>query len=236
MNQKRKSSDTVKIPNNVPVPVFLQEAELLLQMSDAEVEKLCSAGFNKEILNAIPLLCRNLSEAEAVWNTRRKSQTKSEKSYKSQREKAFTLRHDLVRTFRFAIEDNPAVIKQLTNMTRDHSVPGLIQHLSDLSSLGKSSIQSLEKINFDTALLNEASSLSDSLAEHYAAAISDRAKIKNYLTQRNIAYTQLKEAVDEVKRFGKFVFKDDKKMLRIFSSEHRRKQNRALREKLKKES
>jgi hypothetical protein len=67
----------------------------------------------------------------------------------------------------------------------------------------------LEGTNFDSPLLDTAIQQSDELAKILAIANGEKAEDSQAKLTRDKAYTFLKELVDEVRRVGKFVFRDN---------------------------
>ena len=217
--------DKIKTPKNIPVAVFIQEAENLYHVCVDDIEMLTVSGLDINLIHDIPARIEALIEAEAVWTTIRRGSSETETEWKTRSARGFELRAELVHTFRFAYSDSPHVKKQIKNMNSKRSIPALIQQLSELALTGKDEPDPLKKAGFDLSLLDEAEAMSDYLSELYGKVISERAKQRDYLKTRNQAYTYLKEAVDLVRKHGRFVFRKDRNKLRDYSSEYIRKQN-----------
>ena len=102
----------------------------------------------------------------------------------------------------------------------------MIQDLANLASVGKANIKLLQATNFDVTLLDKAEELSDTPPEILAAANGDKAEDSVTKKIRDQAYTYLKIRVDEVRRYGKFVFRNNKERLVGYLQHYRNKHSR----------
>ena len=102
----------------------------------------------------------------------------------------------------------------------------MIRGLKDLSALGKVNQVLLTNIGFDLKLLDLASRTADYLDSKYAAGSW---KSEDYLEAkkiRNQAYTHLKEAVDYIREYGRYVFWRNPARLKGYRSDYRRMLNK----------
>jgi hypothetical protein len=98
----------------------------------------------------------------------------------------------------------------------------MIKGLKELSALGKANRHLLRKIGFDLKLLDLASQTADDLNSKYAEGSW---KCEFYLEARKIrnqAFTHLKEAVDLIYEYGRYVFWRNPARLKGYRSEHLR--------------
>ena len=102
----------------------------------------------------------------------------------------------------------------------------MIQDLANLAVLGKANSPLLEATNFDLNLLDKAEKLSDTLPGILAAANGDKASNSAVKNIRDQAYSYLKIRVDEVRRYGKFVFRDNKDRRVGYLHHYKNKHNR----------
>jgi hypothetical protein len=101
----------------------------------------------------------------------------------------------------------------------------MIQDLNDLAVLGRNNKELLGKINFDLGKLDQSAELSDMLAGVLARSNGEKLEGSEVLEMRNKAYTYLKLAVDEVRDYGKYVFRKDDEKRQGYRSEYLRKKN-----------
>jgi hypothetical protein len=99
---------------------------------------------------------------------------------------------------------------------------GMIQGLKDLSALGKANQELLRKIGFDFTLLDLAAQKSNELAAKNEAASWDNEDYLEAKKIRNQAFTHLKEAVDLIREYGKYVFWRNPARLKGYRSDYRR--------------
>ena len=99
----------------------------------------------------------------------------------------------------------------------------MIQDLNDIAVLGKENIEPLQNINFDVALLDEAATTADTLSDLLAQATTDREENNIARVIRDQAFTYLKQAMDEVRNCGQYVFWRNEERLKGYSSRYFRK-------------
>jgi len=112
----------------------------------------------------------------------------------------------------------------------------MIQDLSDLAELGKNHIAELEAIGFDLSKLDEARSMAIRLTKLLGEVNGSYKKASPLIKLRNKSYLHLKEAVDEIRRVGQYVFRKNEKKVRAYSSSYLRRRNKACNSKENDES
>jgi hypothetical protein len=103
---------------------------------------------------------------------------------------------------------------------------GWYQQEDDIESHLKENPEPLEAINFEMGLLDEAASKSDELGALLGVAHGEEATDKEAKIMRDKAYTFLKQAVDEIRDYGQFVFWRDESRSVGYASAYHRKQSR----------
>ena len=151
---------------------------------------------------------------------------KSAREWKKQSPIAYELRKKLLADFLYAFRKHPGLLKKVRAISPIGGYKKMIKDLNDLSLLGKDNTRLLEAINFDLSLLDKAAQTSREMAvlldekdrerERELGEPSEAKKI------RDQAYTHLKEAVDEIRETGRYVFRKDKRRSRVYASEYRR--------------
>jgi hypothetical protein len=197
----------IKTPHHIPVAVYIQEANTLYHWALADKEALTAAGLSWELVEDIPLRCEALIKAQASWQTQRNTGKKGSQEWNKRSPLAYDLRNRLLHDFRFAFRDHPDLVKTVSAISKGESHADMIQDLSDLSVLGKENPQLLEAINFDISLLDEAAQTASEMAALLAEVNSSRQEHSEAKKFRDQAYTHLKEAVDETREYGQYVFR-----------------------------
>jgi hypothetical protein len=102
----------------------------------------------------------------------------------------------------------------------------MIQDLANAAALGKANLPPLEQTKCDLTLLDKAVALSDNLPGILATANGDKADSSSVKKIRDQAYNYLKIRVDKVRRYGKFVFSEQKDRQVGYLQHYRNKHNR----------
>ncbi|MCP4147612.1 MAG: hypothetical protein GY757_07670 [bacterium] len=196
----------IRIPNHIPIAVYIQEAENLYGWCREDSEELERVGLSREMVEDLPIRTGALVEAEARWNNIRVTGTEAAKEWAEASVAGHRLRKELLNQFKYAFRNTPDLFRALKAIRTGESHADMLQELNDLSVLGRGQTQLLSEINFDMALLDEAAEASDLFSEIHAKAASDRDLIDDCKVIRNQAYLHLKEAVDAIRSAGKFAF------------------------------
>ncbi|MBS3776163.1 MAG: hypothetical protein V5A59_12830 [Bacteroidales bacterium] len=149
--------------------------------------------------------------------------------WKAKSPKAYQLRDYLIRAFKFAYRNHPDLLSTVTMINKKNGHPDMIQDLNTLAIVGKANPEPLTKIGFDHTLLEQASRMSTEMGKLLARYKGEDQINYEYQKMRNKAYTHLKEAVDEIRECGKFVFWNNKERRKRYTSPHIRKLHRKYR-------
>lgn len=200
----------INSPHHIPVDVYIQEADTLYHWVQEDKEVLTAVGLSWEFVEDLPIRCGVLIEAEALWHTQKNTREKSSQKWKNLSPLAYDLRNRLLTDFRFAFRKHPDLLNTIKGISKGNSLSKMIQSLNDLSVLGKENHQLLEAINFDMSLLEKAAKTSREMALLLAETCASRMKHSKTKKIRDQAYTHLKEAVDEIRLCGQYVFRQNK--------------------------
>lgn len=209
----------VLIPN-MPVAVFIQEAEYLCHWCTDDQQALIRVGLDWELVNTLPARSRACSQAQALWMKDSNSHPKAMRDWKEQSPAAFALRDQMIHSFRFAFRRHENLLTTVDEIAEGNTNSDLVQDLNDLSVLGKDNLDLLTAINFETELLYAAALLAESTANLLAAMNSEHKKGRESMIIRNKAYTYLKQAVDEIRVCGKFAFRHNPERQKGYASEY----------------
>jgi hypothetical protein len=215
----------VKTPN-IPVDEFLQESEDLFRWLQPDKEKIIAAGVPVELIDEMPERAEALREAQAWWIKELDTRSEYQDIWNDKSPDAFDFRDTLIHTFRYAYRHHPDILGRISYIDEDYSNADMIQDLRNLSVLGRSTPKPLKAIGFDMELLDKASELSSELADILARSNGETQSDNEAKEFRDRAYTHLKEAVDEVRECGKYLFWRDEDRLRGYSSSYLRRMRR----------
>lgn len=212
----------VKKPT-IPIDAFLQEAENLFFVASEDQIPLTAAGLNWEEHGAsLQVKTGALRYTQSVWVTQRYSQKEAQKEWDEKSGEAYELKEDLISDFAFAFRKRSDLQSRLNEINKGTGHADMIQDLSDLSTLGKLAADELAAINFDPAQLTIAAEMADSLGQLLARANGSTNEHSEIKTNRDKAFTYLKESFDEIRVTGKYVFRKDKDRLRAYSLSYKR--------------
>ncbi|RPJ57710.1 MAG: hypothetical protein EHM12_08895 [Dehalococcoidia bacterium] len=225
--------DSIKTPKAIPVKIYIQEAENLYQWCQADKDALVAGGLDWTIVDDMPLRSGALSAAEGEWVKERFGQEEARRQWNQDYPKAYKLRKELMHRLRFAYRKDASLLGRLNAIAEGFGHADMIQDLINLSILGKANTEPLTKINFDMTLLDRSSQMSDQLGPLWGMATGDRMGHSEIKKVRDQAYTHLKEAVDEVRDFGQYVFWEDEERFNGYMSSYSRRKDNAEEEEVK---
>lgn len=213
-------------PNSIPIDVYIQEAENLFDWAYTDREALIARGMSPVFLDELPIRCGALSYAQSAWITSSLSTEESRMKWNKDSPAAYELRDDLLSEFKFAYRDHENLLKRVKEIAEGTAHADMLQDLNDLAMLGRKNPLQLELTNFDTGLLDKAEKISDTLSALLAAATTEKKQDNRPRIIRDMAYTYLKKAVDEVRSYGRFVFRKNDERLKGYRSDYLRKANK----------
>ena len=236
---KQEATNTIEdnkitFPHHTPVSVYIQEADLLYLWIQEDKKALTTVGLSWELVEDLPIRCKALIDADANWQTQRKTRKKSSREWDKLFPLGYDLRNRLLTDFRFAFRKDPLLMKNVRGISKGKNQPKIIQDLNDLSVLGKANPQLLEIIHFDMSLLDRAAQLSREMSVLLAEINKYKQKRSEAKIIRDRAYSHLKEAVDEIRLTGQYVFRKNKDRLTGYRSKYIRQLNIKQRRKAKK--
>ncbi|GGX14373.1 hypothetical protein [Aquimarina muelleri] len=216
-------TENIKIPN-IPIDTYLQEAENLYLWVQEDKKALLGINLDwQQYVEDITVRTAALRHAQSLWIRRKTGKEKSQLAWREKLPIAYALRNDLLADYRYAYKDNTAILLALKDIAKGKRYSDLIQDLSDLSVLGASNLPELQAINFDISVLDTAQQLSATMAKLLAEVTSSTMYENSTVLQlRNRAYTHLKEAVDQIRSAGKYVFRKDSDRYKGYISNYRK--------------
>ncbi len=216
---------------NMPIDVFVQEAENLYHWCIDDQPALTRVGLDWNLVISLPARAGACREAQSLWNKERNTRQEAEQAWKEQAPAAFDLRDQLLHDFRFAFRKSEGLLKRVDEIAQGNTNSDMVQDLNDLAALGKANAALLAPINFDVTKLDLAADLSDRMGDLLGAANGERKEVSEAMVVRDKAYTYLKQAVDEIRECGKFAFWRNPDRLKGYNSDYWKAQNASPKEK-----
>ncbi|NBC84298.1 MAG: hypothetical protein GVY19_13095 [Bacteroidetes bacterium] len=216
--------DQVKEPH-MPVDIYLQESENTYHWAQDDKEKFLSINFDWALVEDLLVRAGACREAQSIWMKESRTREEAERQWKEEAPEAFEFRDQLIRDFRWAFRKRPDLLGNVDAIDEGYTNADMIQDLNDLAVLGKDHPTELEASNFDMAKLDEAAALSDRMATINAKANGERHQDNEEKKIRDKAYTHLKEALDEIRDAGKYLFWNKPDRLKGYTSDYLRRLN-----------
>ena len=220
---KKITDDQIKVPNSMPIPIYIQEAEYLFAWCQYDKEILTIKGLDWKIVEDLPIRCGALREAESKWHLAKLSRAKAENIWVSETSGGYDLRNELVHHFRYAFRDDSSLILTVKEIAKRNTHSGMIQGLRDLYGLGIKNRDLLKKIGFDFTMLGQAAKKAEELGAKYESSSWDSEDYCEARQIRNQAFTYLKKAVDLIRKYGRYVFWRNAARLKGYRSNYLRK-------------
>lgn len=212
---------------NMPIDVLVQEAENLYHWCKDDQQALTKVGLDWNLVLGLPVRSGACREAQSLWIKERNTRQQAEQDWKNQAPAAFDLRDQLIHSFRFAFRKHDGLLTRVDEIAQGDTNSDMVQDLNDLAVLGKSNTDLLAAINFDLSLLDQAADLADRMGDLLGATNGERKTVSEAMVIRDQAYTYLKQAVDEIRECGKFVFWRNPDRMKGYVSEFWQKRNAA---------
>lgn len=182
-----------------------------------------AAGLPETVINAVPVRTGACREAESLWIKARNSPKDAQKEWNLRSEEAYELRNQLLHSFKYAFRNDEKLLARVNEIADGTSDEDMIQDLNNLAVFGEKNPEPLALINFDASLLARAATESDELAVVLADANGEKAKGNEAKVIRDRAFTHMKQAVDEVKNCGRFVFWKNEDRLKGYRNHYKNK-------------
>ena len=218
--------DQVKAPH-MPVDVYLQESENLNHWCQVDKEALTNVSLDWCFVEELPVRIGALRQSESNWYNLRYSQQEAQRIWKEKSLAAYELRNQLLHTMHYAYRNDTALAQRVSEIAEGGSHADMIQDLNDISVLGKENTSPLEVVQMDLSLLDQAAAMSAEIGGLLGKATADREDNSAARIIRDRAYTHLKEAVDEIRNCGQYVFWRDENRLKGYVSHYHKRRNRS---------
>lgn len=215
-------AEQVKDPT-MPVDVFLQEAENLYHWIQPDKEALVQAGLSEDLLEDLNLRASLLRHAQGVWTKELNSRQEAAQLWKEKSPAAFELRDNIVHTFLYAYRKHDAVLEQTRNVAEGAGAPDMIQDLVNLAYIGNGNPEPLQAINFDFTQLEKGVDTAEEMADLLARVNGEKGSEKEPKLMRDRAFWFLKEAVDEIRACGKYLFWKNPEKVKGYTSAYYKK-------------
>lgn len=212
----------VKFPT-MPVYIYAQEAEDLGVWIVPDTDRLLARGLDPIFIDTLNSRIGALRYQQGIWLSDTDSRSRVEAEWKEQKPVGYELRAELFHNMRFAYDEDRKLKARLAEIAANSGDDDMVQDLMSLSVLGKKNPGPLQKNNYDLSKLATATTLSETLADLLAKNNDGKKKGSEVKEARDRAYTHLKTAVDQIRRYGKLEFWKEPERRKGYASDYRRK-------------
>lgn len=199
-------ADKNVVPPNIPVAIALQEAEDLYYWCLTDKSELTKAGLLWALVENLPIRIAACRYKQSMWQKDFKTLEDAQKEWAKDSPVAYDLRDELLHHFFHAYRNNPDVLSKVQKIAEGSSHADMIQDLSDLAVLGNGYPEPLKAIGFDLSLLTKAAETAGLMSELLAKSNGLRMSDNKLRITRDKAYMYMKQAVDEIRHHGQYVF------------------------------
>jgi hypothetical protein len=216
---------------DMPVSIYLHETENLHTRVSIDLPKLTAVGMDPILLTDLLAYTGAARTAQGNWEELNTVRDEAKKAWKAEWPAFLEFRNELIENMDFAYRNNKLLLKKLAIIKQGDSQADAVQDMANLSVLGKANLAPLEAISFDVTLVDKAADEADKMAGLLGAVnghmyVDDEIKVI-----RDKSYTLLKRVVDEIRKYGRFVFRKDADHASSYSSKYSRDKSSAYRRK-----
>ncbi len=225
---KSLPDEKIKTPH-IPVKVMISEAENLYFRADKDFEDLKAANMPAEWTSRLLGLTRAMRVAESNWSTINDDKDLAHKEWKDESSKMYNLVSDIIDHMEFGYRNNPELIAKLDKIKEGNSNADSIQDLSDLAVLGKNNPQPLIDIGFDITKCDLAETEADRFGTLLGRVNGDMYVSSEVKLLRDKTFTLLEEVVGNIRDYGRFVYRNNSKRRKAYTSKYFRDSNKQYR-------
>lgn len=215
------TGNALKKPN-IPVHIYLQEAQNLRERANRDKDVLLGAGFDWSLVESLPTRIGALQVAESNWFNERDKREAAQLRWSQEAPEAYALRDRLLRSMRYAYRNDAALMAKVHEIAEGTSHADMLQDLSDIATLGRDFSAPLVAIKLDLAELDQAQDKAAELGVLLAQVVGDKTEDNQPRLVRDQAFTLLKQAVDEIRACGQYVFWDNERVRDEYVSDYQR--------------
>ncbi|WP_103068127.1 hypothetical protein [Aquimarina sediminis] len=201
------SKREIRFPKK-PIDIYLQESENLFIWIQKDKRELIKRGldWNTYVLD-LPIRYEACRYAQALWVKEDHDRKEAVEVWKEEAPKAYSYRSDLLADLVFVFRNNPDLLAKVCTINNRCRSIDIVQDLRDISVLGKACAVELARVKYDLRNFNIAEQKSENLTELLIRSNGDISSTSRTKELRDRAYTHLKEAVDEIRETGKYIFR-----------------------------
>ncbi|MCS6898235.1 MAG: hypothetical protein RMJ98_00675 [Myxococcales bacterium] len=204
-------------PIDIPVADLCQEArELEVIVAKMGTKLVESSRLDPELCAALKPRRKLLEEREQEWLAHRLS---SSSGRKEMIQKAERLKKDIIAALRYFLHQDEAVQARVDNILPGTGLADLIDDLQKLATLLRENAAALARADLPKDAATRAEELAQTLGhDEVVRSLVTSEESRRLQDRRNRAFWYLREAMDEIRAAGRYVFRNDPRRLALFRS------------------
>jgi hypothetical protein len=212
---------------NMPMETYHKEAEYLEKWCQKDKAKLVAAGLDWSLVEDLPYRNGASRETQANWAYKRFQRKEAQDKWAKESPAAYDLRDSVVHSMSYAYRKLPDLLAKVRAVAEGDGDADMLQDLNVLHIIGRENLGPLEAIGFDMSLIDKLARTGETMASLRASASVDSDEVEELKVLRDKAYTHLKEAVDEIRQCGQYVFWRDESRRAGYASEYLRRNRKS---------
>jgi hypothetical protein len=193
---------------------FHQEAEYLVKWSTMDIAELMSVGFNRRFVEDLPRRIGASRQTQEDWLESRFTHRGAVVEWIQISRIASDFRERLLSAFLYAYRHNKELLPRIREIAKGDEDVTMLADFEKLVALSKNYPKPLAAVHFNFLQLDDVEFLADKMHEILARASKESFLGEGKKKFRDAAYTHLKEAVDEIRAAGRYVFRRNAERLR----------------------
>lgn len=206
------------MPPNTPVVEYIQVAADLIPIYERDKSELKKVNIDKAIPERLEAAIEYLRDTQTNWMEVRKDAEEARVEWNVVYPKAEQLKRDILHTMRFVYDGDSEALARVAEIAEGDNYRDTIQDLHDVAFKGKEDIKRFKGINYEISKFDRADAYSNSLMLLLARMNGEKHNDNESKLLRDQAYTNLKTIVEYLRKYGRYVFRNDAELLEAYSS------------------
>jgi hypothetical protein len=183
-------------------------------------DTLVANGLDPLWIDSLEVRIGAYAHASSEYETSEFTKSEARQKWESIQEGVYAFRKDYLDILRFAFRKSKELLALVDNIAEGRGHRDHVLDLKDCHLLTEKNRPALEKINFDFDKSQKAIEMFEEANNLLAEANTTPEEISAKRLTAFQAYTYLKQAVDEIREFGQFCYRNDPERLKVYKSDY----------------
>jgi hypothetical protein len=218
---KAVSEENIKYCD-IPYWIFIEEVEFLHSRAKHDLPMLQAFNFDAAKLDRMLSLLGAMRTTQDHWESKQTLKQVAIENWRKEAPIMYELHDELMDFMEFAFRNRENLLKSLSAIKEGGPKANIIQDMLSLSALGKENLELLEAVNFEVEKLETAAKIAHKMGTLVGEINGKMCFVDEVKLTRDGCYTLLRELVDEVQDYGKFVFRKNHDKRQVYISKYNR--------------